>query len=297
MGLMEIFEAPFVTLGAGAQVAPVVLLSGHSGRRYPEAFLAASRLDAVAIRRSEDSFVEELFGAAPALGVPLLAANFPRAFCDVNREAWELDPSMFEDRLPDYVNAASPRVSAGLGTVARIVGSGEPIYRRKLKFAEAQARVAGCWQPYHDELQRLISVTIERFGACLLIDCHSMPTMPPQRGGVRLPDVVLGDVHGRSCAMAISGFVDTKLSRLGLRVRRNDPYAGGFITRHYGRPHEGVHVLQLEVSRALYMDEAKFEKSDAFEPLAAKLGEFIVAVRDVAAALLPRSGSSLAAAE
>ncbi|HQT65958.1 MAG TPA: N-formylglutamate amidohydrolase [Acidocella sp.] len=294
---MDIFKAPFETLGAGAQVAPVILTSGHSGRCYPEAFLAASRLDAVAIRRSEDSFVEELFGAAPALGVPLLAANFPRAFCDVNREAWELDPSMFEDRLPDYVNAASPRVSAGLGTVARIVGSGEPIYRRKLKFAEAQARVAGCWQPYHAELQRLISLTTERFGVCLLIDCHSMPTMPAGRGGARQPDVVLGDVHGSSCATVISGFVDTKLSRLGLRVCRNDPYAGGYITRHYGRPREGVHVLQLEFSRALYMDEAKFEKIEAFAPLAAKVSDFIAAVRDVATALLPRSMNRLAAAE
>jgi N-formylglutamate deformylase len=280
-------DLPFSLSMPVTQSAPLVLTSPHSGRRYPPAFLAASRLDATAIRRSEDSFVEELFAAAPGLGVPLLAAEFPRAFCDVNREAWELDPTMFEDKLPDYVNAVSPRVSAGLGTIARIVGTGEPIYRQKMRFSEAQNRIEGCWTPYHAALQGLIDGTCAKFGGCLVIDCHSMPSMPAPRGGA-LPDVVLGDVHGTSCAPQVTVFVDRKLSQLGLRLRRNDPYAGGYITRHYGRPLEGVHVLQIEFLRSLYMDEARFEKSAAFIALRAKLAAFLAVMVEVAGALLPR---------
>jgi N-formylglutamate deformylase len=289
------FITTFVTSSSTEQSAPLLLTSPHSGRDYPASFLASSRLDHVAIRRSEDSFVEELFAAAPGLGVPLLAANFPRAYCDVNREAWELDPAMFEDSLPAYVNAASPRVSAGLGTIARIVGNGEPIYRQKLRFADAAARIAGCWHPYHEELQRLIDATVQKFGVCLLIDCHSMPGIAGPRG-TRPPDVVLGDVHGTSCAAQMSSFIEGKLVQQGLTIRRNDPYAGGFITRHYGRPRDGVHVLQLEFLRSLYMNESQFAKTEAFARLAAILTELIRSLVEVTAVLLPRPAPKLASA-
>jgi N-formylglutamate deformylase len=275
------------------QSAPLVLTSPHSGRHYPPSFLSASRLDSLAIRRSEDSFVDQLFGAAPSLGIPLLAAEFPRAYCDVNREPWELDPAMFEDALPGYVNAASPRVSAGLGTIARIVGTGEPIYRRKMRFSEAQGRIASCWEPYHEALAGLIDSTLQRFGACLVIDCHSMPSAPAPRG-LPMPDVVLGDVHGTSCAPPITAFVESRLGQLGLRLRRNDPYAGGYITRHYGRPRDGVHVLQIEFLRALYMDEAAFQKSAAFDGLRTKLTAFLASMAQAAAVLLPPPAPGLA---
>jgi N-formylglutamate deformylase len=270
------------------QLAPIILTSPHSGRRYTAEFLAASRLDRMAIRRSEDSFVEELFGCAPDLGVPLLAAAFPRAWCDVNREAWELDPAMFEDTLPDYVNAASPRVAAGLGTIARIVGAGEPIYRRKLWFAEAQARIEQCWLPYHAALQSLIDATLRKFGVCLVVDCHSMPSLAGPRGG-STPDVVLGDVFGTSCAPRVTGFVEARLRALGLAVRRNEPYAGGYITRFYGRPRDGVHVLQIEFCRALYMDEANFVKSGNFVSLSGSVAVLIKEMIQSAGAILPRS--------
>jgi N-formylglutamate deformylase len=286
-------EHPFSLTKPVMQVAPLVLTSPHSGRRYPASFLAASRLDAQAIRRSEDSFVEELFAAAPSLGVPLLAAEFPRAYCDVNREAWELDPGMFEDSLPGYVNAGSPRVSAGLGTIARIVGTGEPIYRHKMRFSEAEARITHCWQPYHQALRGLIADTTEKFGACLVLDCHSMPGAPAARGAAP-PDVVLGDVHGTSCAPQVTAFVDRKLSQLGLKLRRNEPYAGGYITRHYGRPREGVHVLQVEFLRALYMDETSFSKTESFASLAGTLTTFLAAMVEVTAVLLPPRPSTLA---
>jgi N-formylglutamate deformylase len=293
---MEPNFSPFNLAMPQAQRAPIVLTSPHSGRSYPPAFLAASRLDAVAIRRSEDSFVDELFGCAPALGVPLLAAAFPRAYCDVNREAWELDPAMFHDSLPEFVNAASPRVVAGLGTIARIVGTGEPIYRQKMLFAEAEARIAACWTPYHEALRALIETTVQKFGMCLVIDCHSMPSTPGLKLGSRLPDVVLGDVHGTSCSPQMTGFIETKLSRLGLRVRRNDPYAGGYITRHYGRPRDNVHALQIEVLRALYMDEVRFEKTARFEALSEMVAKLLASLVDVAVVLLPGLGGRLASA-
>jgi N-formylglutamate deformylase len=249
---------PLVLLRPERQTAPLVFASPHSGADYPADFVAAARLDPLALRRSEDSFVDELFSAAPAFGAPLLAATFPRVFCDVNREPWELDPAMFEGKLPAWVNTASPRVGAGLGTIARVVATGEPVYRRKLAFAEAEARIQRCWQPYHDALAALIAETRARFGCCLLIDCHSMPAHPAQAANP--PDFVLGDAHGTACAPRISRFVEETLAGLGYRVRRNDPYAGGYVTRHYGRPREGVHALQLEVARALYMDEVQIER-------------------------------------
>lgn len=251
---------------------PLVFASAHSGRAYPPSLLAQSRLDAHSLRRSEDSFVEELYAAAPSLGAPLLAATFPRVFCDANREPWELDPTMFEDPLPDWVNTRSPRVGAGLGTIARIVSNGEPVYRRRLRFAEAESRVRHCWQPYHAALVELIETTRARFGHCLLIDCHSMPTYPP--GGL-VADMVLGDAHGTACGPRITRLVEAFLIERGYRVRRNDPYAGGYVTRHYGRPRERIHALQIEIARALYMDEAAIERGRGFARLQGDLTALI----------------------
>jgi N-formylglutamate deformylase len=244
------------------QTLPLVFVSPHSGRDYPADFIAAARLDPLTLRRSEDGFVDELFAAAPGFGAPLLAATFPRAFCDVNREAWELDPAMFEETLPAWVNTNSARVGAGLGTIARVVASGEAIYRRKLSFAEAERRVCRLWQPFHAVLSGLINATVLRFGACLLIDCHSMPanSLHPRASA----DFVLGDGYGTTCRAAVTDQAEQTLTALGYRVRRNDPYAGGYITRHYGRPHEGVHALQIEICRTLYMSETRIERLACF---------------------------------
>src|SRR3954465_1814794 len=185
------------------RAVPLVLASPHSGADYPRDLLAASRLDPLTLRRSEDSFVDALFGAAPELGAPLLAARFPRAYLDVNREAWELDPTMFSDALPSFVNARSPRVRMGLGTIARVVASGEEIYARKLRFAEAKRRVETLYHPYHAALRQLVLETEAAFGLCLLLDCHSMPSAASDSGGQGSTDIVLGDCHGTSCAPEI----------------------------------------------------------------------------------------------
>lgn len=247
------------------QTIPLIVASPHSGRDYPPDFLSAARLDPLSLRRSEDSFVDALFSAAPGLGAPLLTASFPRAFCDPNREKWELDPTMFEEPLPPWVNTTSARVGAGLGTIPRVVASGEPIYARKLRFKEAQRRVETYWEPYHDALTALISGTRALFGAALLLDCHSMPAQTtPGAARARGADMILGDAHGTACAPRITRCIEQILTELGYTVRRNDPYAGGYVTRNYGRPREGVHVVQLELARGLYMNEALIEPLPRF---------------------------------
>ncbi len=266
---LTILEPAFVVARPLHQSAPLVFVSAHSGRDYPAAFIAGARLDPLSLRRSEDSFVDELFTAAPSLGVPLLSATFPRAFCDANREKWELDPAMFEDALPPWVNTTSSRVGAGLGTIARVVGSGEAIYRHKLPWAEAERRLELLWQPFHDALQELIATTCRHFGACLVIDCHSMPS--PGAAPRAVCDMVLGDAHGTACSPHATRRMEQALVSMGYSVRRNDPYAGGYITRHYGRPRDRVHALQLEISRALYMDEAAITPLDQFAKLQANM--------------------------
>jgi N-formylglutamate amidohydrolase len=279
-------SAPVLVLRPTRQTLPIIFASPHSGRIYPHDFLIAARLDALSLRRSEDSFVDELFAAAPEHGAPLLAATFPRAYCDANREPWELDPAMFADALPSWVNTTSARVGAGLGTIARVVASGEAIYRGKLPFAEAERRVHACWQPFHDSLTALIGETRTRFGGCLLIDCHSMPSHGhTARSGSKTADFVLGDAHGTACAPRATRLVEDVLSDLGYTVRRNDPYAGGYITRHYGRPREGVHALQIEIARALYMDESRIERLPGFAAMRRDITRFVAELARHAAGL------------
>ncbi len=271
-------QPAFEVLEPRLQTVPAVFASPHSGADYPAGFVAASRLDPLALRRSEDSFVDELFAAAPAMGAPLLRARFPRAFLDANREPFELDPGMFADRLPAWVNTRSPRVAAGLGTVARVVASGADIYRRKLRFAEALQRVNACYRPYHAALAGLVERTQAQFGLCLLIDCHSMPSVggpADADSGRRRVDIVLGDCHGTSCDRRLTEHVRRSLARRGYAVRRNVPYAGAYTTRHYGAPQRGVHALQIEINRALYMDEETFRKSPGFAGLAGDLAATI----------------------
>jgi len=288
-------SAPFVVSRPADWRTPLVFASPHSGSSYPKDFAAASRLDDVQIRRSEDAFVDELFAAAPDFGAPLIAATFPRAFIDANREAWELDPEMFQGPLPDYVNSNSPRVAAGLGTIARVVASGEDIYSGPLDFAFARAAIEGLYMPYHAALKGLIDEAAARFGGCLLIDCHSMPGIGGPMDadpGFKRVDFVLGDRRGGSCAEAITAFTERHLTGLGYGVALNRPYAGGFTTEHYGRPDEGRHALQIEINRTLYMDEARIVRGSGFAALKANLDRLIEALCKIDPALLRGAGGA-----
>ncbi|OEO27948.1 N-formylglutamate amidohydrolase [Devosia insulae DS-56] len=253
----------FETIRPRRVMAPLVFNSAHSGRDYPERFLAMTRLDHLSIRQSEDAFVDELFQRAPHLGAPLIRAHFPRAYLDVNREPWELDPTMFVEPLSERFNTTSPRVAAGLGTLARVVAENKPIYKERLTLDDARMRIEGIYQPYHATMQRLLTEAYGAFGVAVLIDCHSMPRL--SRSGDRLgPDVVLGDRYGTTCAPILADLAEMVFAGAGLRVARNRPYAGGFCTRTYGRPQHGVHALQIELSRHLYMNEVTLEKNAGF---------------------------------
>ena len=274
-------EAQLQILKPPRQTAPVVFASPHSGTDYPDGFVRASQLDLVTLRRSEDSFVDELFGAAPDRGAPLLRALFPRAFIDPNREPFELDPAMFEDELPSYANTQSSRVAAGLGTIARVVSTGQEIYGGKLRFEEAAERINLYYRPYHRAQQSLIENTKELFGGALLVDCHSMPSiggpMDPDAGRGRA-DFVLGDCFGQSCAPIVAETAERALRAHGHTVARNKPFAGGFTTRNYGRPQNRVHVLQIEINRALYMDERAIRQNGGFDTLKRQLEDVIAAL-------------------
>lgn len=272
-----------------ARRLPLVLASPHSGSEYPADFLAASRLNPLALRQSEDSFVDELFAAAPHLGAPLLSARFPRAYLDVNREPYELDPAMFTDALPSFVNATSPRVRMGLGTVARIVGNGSEIYARKLRFAEASGRIEHCYHPYHKALRRLVEETESTFGGCLLIDCHSMPSAGGFACRQHDADVVLGDCHGASCARRILEAASRFLLERGFTVAVNSPYAGGFTTGFYGRPNARRHALQIEINRALYMDECSRHRKPGFARLVKDMADLVERMGEIMRESLQKS--------
>lgn len=265
---------PFEIRRSADQRVPFVFNSPHSGRHYPDRFLLMARLDRNTIRRSEDSFVDELFGSAVPLGAPLLAANFPRAYIDVNREPWELDPRMFAEPVPSFANIRSARVAGGLGTVPRLVGEGLDIYSGRLPLAEALGRIEAVYKPYHDALKHLVAGTRQRFGFAVLVDCHSMPaSIRVGDNGVR-PDFIIGDLFGASASVALTEHAIGLLIGMGYTVAHNKPYAGGFITEHYGRPAKSLHALQIEVNRGLYMNERTFQKSSGFDALADDLARF-----------------------
>ena len=273
---------PVTVLRPVRQLLPVVVSSPHSGREYPDDLLASTGLDERTLRSSEDSFVDELFAAAPELGAPLVAATFPRVYVDANREPFELDPAMFSDPLPPYVTTRNARIAAGLGTIARVVSNAVPVYPAKLTFDDALRRIDGYWRPYHAALAEAIQETRDRFGFCILLDAHSMPSNVQAVGadGRSRPvsDMVLGDCHGTSCSSVLTRRVERMLAHQGYSVHRNTPYAGGYVTRHYGRPDLGVHALQVEVKRGLYMDEGRLARNGGMTRVMADMRRLIAAL-------------------
>ncbi len=269
-------DPPFEIIEPAVWRAPVLFNSPHSGRVYPKEFLASARLDVATLRRSEDSYVDELVAGVVERGHPLMRAHFPRCYVDVNREPYELDPRMFDGRLPSFANTRSMRVAGGLGTVARVVGDAQEIYHQRIPVDDALRRIEGLYKPYHRALRRLLMRAHREFGAAILVDCHSMPSNAGTRDERPRADIVVGDRYGTSCVTAISETLEASLRDLGYVVSRNKPYAGGFITEHYGNPAAGLNAVQVEVNRALYMDERRHELAPSFKRLAADL----VAVAD-----------------
>jgi N-formylglutamate amidohydrolase len=302
--IMAELSPPFEILRPVLQTAPFVFCSPHSGRIYPSCLQAASRLDAQTLRKSEDCFVDRLFDTVAALGAPLISARFPRAYLDVNREPYELDPELFGRALPNYANSQSMRVAGGLGTIARIVADAEEIYHPHSRptLADGLTRIELLYRPFHAALAGLIRDTQSTFGYAVLIDCHSMPSQAPVAGvgtsgpsalsGPAVgkqgalpnaiaqhpptrPQIVLGDRFGASCDGKVTRAVREELTAFGLETTLNRPYAGGFITEHYGRPFKGVHALQIEINRALYLDETTLESTPGFDHLRAQLATMV----------------------
>jgi N-formylglutamate amidohydrolase len=283
---------PYTLLQPPEQLAAAVFCSPHSGRVYPKAFLTASRLDPLTLRKSEDCYVDELFQPVVGLGAPLLAARFPRAYLDVNREPYELDPELFTGRLPAFANTQSARVVGGLGTIARIVADTEEIYRERLPIGAAFERIERLYGPFHRALADLLESTRRRFGIAVLIDCHSMPSASMGQPAGGRPHFVLGDRFGSSCDARLTRFIRELLQRAGYDVQINRPYAGGFITEHYGNPGQGVHALQLEINRALYLDEATFAKNRHFDGLTCTLFEMAARVFEALPLLFERRAAA-----
>lgn len=273
------------------QRAPFLFNSPHSGRCYTDDFKQSSHLSPHELRYSEDAYIDLLFADIPAHGLPLMAAHFPRAFLDLNREPYELDATMFNGPLPPFVKTSSPRVGSGLGTIARIVSERREIYHSKLTPEEGLERIELYYKPYHQTLRRQIALTHVNFGYACLIDCHSMPsrvlrnTSPATR-----PDIILGNRYGSSCHSSITDAARDCLTDLGFKVELNKPYAGGFITQHYGKPLKGLHALQVEIDRSLYMDEESLEPLDRFGEIADLMGRFSLSLQNaISDVLLPQA--------
>lgn len=276
-------EAPFTLIEPLHRTSPLIFSSPHSGRRYPTELLADARVGLISLRRTEDAYVDELFAGAAAHGAALLTATFARAYVDLNRDAAELDPEMFDERPPASVHTSSARVQAGLGAIPRISGDGQAIYRRKLSLHEAARRIDAVHRPYHAALENLLTQTKTQFGCAVLIDCHSMPS---SARGAHAPDIVLGDRFGASCHPSVTALAEATLRRLGYRVARNAPFAGGHTTQTYGRPAQRVHALQIEINRALYVDERTLERTHGHTRVRADMSRLAEAL---AAAALHKS--------
>jgi N-formylglutamate amidohydrolase len=251
---------------------PAFFSSGHSGANYPPTFLAQSSLTPLELRKSEDFMVDSLFDGCLDIGAPMVRALFPRAYCDPNRDPYELDPSMFSDPLPKYAKSTTARVCAGIGSIPKMVSADLHIYSGQLPFSEAKTRLDQCYFPYHTSLKRLISQCKDMFGEVLLIDCHSMPdsiSNTPSKG--RLADFVLGTRFGGSCKAQYSTFIAAILEDAGYSVSFNQPYAGGFITQSYADKARSIHCLQIEINRNLYMDPVSMSPTENMPQLKADL--------------------------
>ena len=288
--LALLYAEPFRVCRPAVLSLPFVFASPHSGRIYPASLTRASRLDPLTLRRSEDAFVDELFAGVTGLGAPLIAAKFPRAYCDANRGPKELDPGMFLGPLELAVDAPGPRVLAGLGVIPRIVRDGAEIYRGKLASEDAATRLMRLHRPYHEALRGLVEEALARFGVAIVVDCHSMPS------ALAVPDIVLGDRYGASAPAGLSGWAENAFAGAGFSIVRNSPYAGGYTTSLYGRG-AGCHAFQIEINRSLYLEEDSMTRRAGFGGFQKKLMEALTRLTAMPLSNVGRSGNFPLAAE
>ena len=265
----------------------VVFSSPHSGRAYPWSFIRRTNLNETTLRSSEDAFIDQLFDSAPANGAPFLTATAPRAWIDVNRSSDELDPALIEGVKK---SAHNPRVASGLGVVPRVVANGRAIYSGKITKKEADERIQQVWQPWHDALGRLMDDSVALFGEAILVDCHSMPheaieTLTHPRGS--RPEIVLGDRFGAAASAEVVDRLEAAFSAQGLRVARNAPFAGAFVTQHHGRPARNRHVVQVEIDRALYMNEQAIRPNNNYDTFKSMIDRIVAETTDIGRKDLP----------
>ncbi|MBU3028658.1 N-formylglutamate amidohydrolase [Paracoccus sp. XHP0099] len=253
-------------------ISGVIFASPHSGCTYPNWFLQTTDLPMTALRSSEDAFVDRLISCAPEFGAVTLTAQVPRCVVDLNRGPDEIDPLVVRG-VPRH--PLNQRTLAGLGVIPRVVSQGRPIHNRLIERGEADRRIAAYWRPYHQALSALITEARTRFGQAILIDMHSMPHDALTHLTGPRTDMVLGNRHGLSAAARVSDAVTGAVEAEGWRIRRNSPFSGAYICSAYGRPGQNIHVVQLEIDRALYMDEATITPHPGFDDFAARIARVI----------------------
>ncbi len=261
----------------------VIFSSPHSGRIYPASLLQRSVLNRNMIRSSEDAYVDQLFDAAASCGAPLISAAMPRAYLDLNRSADELDPALIEGARRHGHN---PRVASGLGVIPRVVANGRAIYSGKLTMDEARLRIDTYWRPYHARLKSLLAESHDAFGQAILIDCHSMPHEAVAMAGTgkgKHPEIVLGDRFGAAASGVIVDQIEAAFAQAGLKVVRNAPFAGAYVTQTYGRPARHQHAVQIEIDRSLYMNENTIQPSGDFEAFRQTLRSVVAEIAGIGA--------------
>jgi len=271
-------KEPFKIVRPNEITTPIVVSSPHSGNYYPISFQKVSAVNIAELKISEDCFIDELFESSISIGAPMIKANYARSYIDLNREPYELDQEMFIEQLPGYINTESLRVASGLGTIAKLSGNQKQIYNHKINLSDALDRIHNIYKPYHKSLGILINEAIKLFGFCILLDCHSMPTIgatkkkhPNEQNKL----VVLGDLNGVSCSDLLTEKVESIFNQLGYMTKRNNPYAGGFTTEHYGNPIDGVHALQIELNKGMYLNEVTHTKTNSFLKVKDDLYQFL----------------------
>jgi N-formylglutamate amidohydrolase len=268
----------FLSRGPAGRALPLVFDSPHSGRDYPEDFGHAVPVEL--LRRAEDAFVDELIEGAPEHGAMLLQALFPRSYIDPNRHEHEVDPAMLGEPWPHPI-LASEKADMGLGLVRRLIKGNVDIYDRHLTVEEVLARIEGFHRPYVTELERLLDAAHAAHGVAWHINCHSMRSAGRRRGQpIPRADIVLGDRDGTSCGPTFTAFVAEVVRDLGYRVALNDPFKGAELVARFGRPDEGRHSLQIEINRALYMDEDRIEKRADFAAFKQDMDRLVAAIAE-----------------